>query len=90
VTIKFQNKNSKKWIKKLKIINLNESPINHNILDKDFKSILEIVNTLKECQIKDHHSKLYNLFSLFCWIAKNIKFEEKSESKQECGTVFNR
>ena len=55
-----------------------ESTIKHNILDKEFKSIVEIVNTLKECQAKERHSKIYNLFLLFCWIAKNISFDEKS------------
>ena len=66
-----------------------ELTIKHNILDKEFKSILEIVNALKEYQAKEHHSKIYNLFLLFCWIAKNISFDEKSENKQECGTADN-
>ena len=64
-----------------------ETNIKHNFLDKEFKSIEEIVKTLKECQVKDHHSKIYSLFLLFCWIAKNINFDEKSESNQECETV---
>ena len=66
-----------------------ETTVKHNYLEKEFKSIAEIVNTLKECQVKDQHSKIYSLFLLFCWIAKNIKFDEKLESKQECGTVEN-
>ena len=66
-----------------------ETTVKHDFLDKEFKSIVEIVNTLKERQVKDHHSKIYSLFLLFCWIAKNIHFDEKSESKQECGTVEN-
>ena len=44
---------------------------------------------MKECQVKDHHSKIYSLFLLFFWIVKNINFDEKSESNQECGTVEN-
>ena len=51
----------------------NEATIEHNFLEKEFKSIEEIVKTLKECQVKDHHSKIYSLFLLFCWIAKNIR-----------------
>lgn len=66
-----------------------ETTIKHNFLDKEFKSISEIVTTLKEYQVKDHHSKIYSLFLLFCWIVKNINFNEKSESNQECGTVEN-
>ena len=66
----------------------NKATIEHNFLEKGFKSIVEI-NTLKECQVKDHHSKIYSLFLLFCWIVKNINFNEKSESNQECGTVEN-
>ena len=58
-------------------------------LEKEFQSISEIVTTLKECQVKDHHSKIYSLFLLFFWIVKNINFDEKSESNQECGTVEN-
>jgi len=50
-----------------------ETNIKHDFLDKEFKSIEEIVKTLKECQVKDHHSKIYSLFLLFCWIAKNIR-----------------
>ena len=47
-----------------------ETIIKHNFLDKEFKSISEIVTTLKECQVKDHHSKINSLFLHFVGLQK--------------------